>query len=400
MSVPAQAASKWDPQFLQSMSLKTDPEAEAIISEIAMSDNFASLRELFKSLDSNDDTAASSSLPGSVKNYFRSNNILPAWADQEKIKTAQKVFAQYGPEVSLILNYKALPLCYACRNGAKILATTGRLGSDGKDTSKMMRRLLETAQMVINVMSEGGLSENGAGIISVKKVRLYHAAIRYFMLHPKYNPTGWDVNRYGQPINQEEMAGTLMSFSALVINGLTQVGVELTTEQKDAYMHCWNIVGHFIGLDPSLYPSSFEDGWNLGIAIIKRNNEECEEGKFLIDSLILNSKNYLFDSFLNNYIPEYLISFFIEDVADTINVDLHKVLGLDTKFSFLERMGGKIFLESIDLANEVEEHAPVVRRLLEKYSSKQMQGMIDHYLKVNNVAFYIPDSLKANWNMN
>ncbi|HEY1039221.1 MAG TPA: oxygenase MpaB family protein [Bacteroidia bacterium] len=400
MSVTTPSNSKWSPAFLQSMSLKTDPEAEKIIADIAISDNFASLRELFKSLDSNDDTAGNSTLPASVKNYFNTNNHLPAWADQKKIKIAQDVFAQYGPEISLILNYKALPLCYSCRNGAKILATTGRLSSNGTDTRKMMRRLLETAQMVMNVMTEGGLEEKGAGIVTVKKVRLYHAAIRYFITHPKYNPTGWDIKKYGEPINQEELAGTLTSFSALIINGLTQVDIQLTTEQKDAYMHTWNIVGHFIGLDPALYPVSYQDGWDLGIAVIKRNNEESADGKFLIDSLIMNSKNYFFDSIINNYIPEYLISFFIEDVANTINVDLNKVLGLDNKFNFLERLGGKAFLEAMELANDVQEHAPVVKRLMDKYSSKQLQAMIDEYLKENKVAFYIPNSLKDNWKMN
>src|SRR5436190_19317604 len=105
--------------------------------------------------------------------------------------------------------------------------------SVGDDTTKMMRRLLETSQMVINVMSEGGLDLNGAGIITVKKVRLYHAAIRYFLLNSGRDSAAWDSEVYGKPINQEEMAGTLMAFSALVINGLTQVGVELTKEQKE-----------------------------------------------------------------------------------------------------------------------------------------------------------------------
>lgn len=391
---------KWTPEFLQQMSLQTDPTAEAIISEIAMSEDFSNLRDLFKSLDSNDDTATNNSLPKTVIEYFNTNNHLPSWADQSKIKLAQDVFAKYGPEISLILNYKALPLCYSCKNGAKILATTGRLGSVNGDTSKMMRRLLETSQMVINVMSEGGLDEKGAGIISVKKVRLYHAAIRFFMLHPKYNPNGWDTNYYGQPINQEELAGTLTAFSALVINGLTQVNVELTTEEKDAYMHCWNIVGHFIGLDPQLYPVSFQDGWDLGIAIIKRNQEESEDGKYLVDSLIKNSQNYFFTNELTSSIPEYLISFFVEDVTTAINVDLTKVLGVNTKFNLLERLGGKAFLASMEVVNEIEEHVPLAQKLLAKYSSAQLQELVNHYLHVNKVAFNIPDSLKDNWKMN
>ena len=390
---------KYTPDFLKQMSLQTDPECEAIIGNIAAQKDFTALRDLFKQLDSNNDIASGSALPESVIKYFNSNNQLPVWADQKKIKIAQQVFAQYGPEIALILNYKALPLCYSCRNGAKVLATTGRLSSQGNDTSKLMRRLLETSQMVINVLAEGGLAPNGEGIITVKKVRLYHAAIRFFLLHPHKNVEPWNKAYYGMPINQEEMAGTLMAFSALVINGLTQIGVDLTTAQKDAYMHTWNIVGHFIGLDPKLYPASFAEGWELGIAIIKRNNEESADGKFLVDSLIKNSQVYFFKGPVLNPIPEYLIGFFIEDVSKAINVDMAKIIGLDTHLNFFEKLERKLFLGAMELVGDIEDHMTIVKQILAKSSSKHLQELVDQYLNVNKVAFYIPDSLKAGWNM-
>jgi hypothetical protein len=196
------------------------------------------------------------------------------------------------------------------------------------------------------------------------------------------------------------MAGTLMAFSALVLNGLTQLGIELTKEQKDAYMHCWNIVGHYIGLEPDLYPNDFEDGWNLGIEIIKRNQEESADGKFLIDSLILNSKSYFFKGEIMDFIPAYLIKFFVEDVSKTINVDLNKVLGLEEHFNLFEKIGGKLFLESFDLVDGIEDHAPVIKKIVEKFSTKHLQELVNHYLKVNNVAFYIPGNLKENWKLN
>lgn len=390
---------KFSPEFLQQMSLQTDPECERIIGDIARDKDFSALRGLFKQLNFNGETASNNSLPDSVITFFNSNNHLPDWADLNKIKIAQEVFAQNGPEIALILNYKALPLCYACKNGAQVLAVTGRLISQGDDTTKMMRRLLETSQMVINVMTEGGLSSNGAGVITVKKVRLYHAAIRYFLLHSDKNTSLWDTDQYGLPINQEEMAGTLMAFSALVINGLTQVGVELTKEQKDAYMHTWNIVGHFIGLDPRFYPESFDEGWQLGISIIRRNLDESENGKFLVDSLIQNSKNNFFKSSLFDSIPEYLIGFFVEDVSKAINADVAKVIGLDSNLNFLEKLEGKFFIESIDWFNELEEHLPFIRKFMMRNSIKHMNELIEQYLKVNNVEFYIPDSLKASWKM-
>src|ERR1700752_4805540 len=188
---------KYNPDFLKKMSLLTDPECETIIGDIAAGQDFTALRGLFKQLNSNGETSASNALPDSVIHYFNTNNQLPEWADQNKIKIAQEVFAQNGPEIALILNYKALPLCYSCKNGAKVLATTGRLMTQGDDTTKMMRRLLETSQMVINVMTEGGLSPNGAGIITVKKVRLYHAAIRYFLLNSGKHSVVWDADIYG-----------------------------------------------------------------------------------------------------------------------------------------------------------------------------------------------------------
>lgn len=399
MSSATNFSQKYNPDFLKQMSFLTDPECEAIIGDIAADQDFLALRNLFKDLNTNGETSANNSLPDSVINYFNTNNHLPEWADQKKIKIAQEVFAQNGPEIALILNYKALPLCYSCKNGAKVLATTGRLMSQGDDTTKMMRRLLETSQMVINVMSEGGLSPDGAGIITVKKVRLYHAAIRYFLLNSGKHSVVWNSDVYGLPINQEEMAGTLMAFSALVINGLTQVGVELTNEQKDAYIHIWNIVGHFIGLDPRLYPETFEEGWELGIAIIKRNLDESENGKFLVDSLIQNSKTYFFKSSLFDSIPEYLIGFFVEDVSKAIDADIAKVIGLDSELNFLERLEGKLFVESIDWFNELEEHVPFIRKFMMKNSIKHMNELIEQYLKVNNVEFYIPDSLRSSWKM-
>ena len=391
---------KWNADFLQKMSLQTDAAVEQLIADVALSKEFSNLRELFHSITLNTDTASSKNLPQAILTYFNSNNELPNWADLNKIKLAQDVFAQYGPEIALILNYKALPLCYSCKNGAKVLATTGRLGSRNGNTSVMMRRLLETSQMVINVMSEGGFSPSGAGILSVKKVRLYHAAIRYFLLHPEYNPGGWNTDYYGLPINQEELAGTLTAFSALVINGLTQVGVELSMEQKDAYMHCWNIVGHYIGLDPSLYPVSYQDGWELGIAIIKRNQLESEDGKYLVSSLILNAQTYFFKGLLLKHLPEYLISYFIEDVAKAIQCDLIKTIGVASKENLLTRLDGSLFIDSIEVANKVEGHLPVVKRFLAKHSTEHLKELVQLYLNVNAVEFYIPDSLRANWNMN
>src|ERR1700756_361893 len=170
---------KWDVDFLNAMSLKTDPYAEQVIKDIIADKGFAELRNLFTSLSNDqEEITKNASLPQAVITYFNAETTLPAWADENKIKIAQKAYARFAPQIALLLNFKALPLCYACKNGAKVLAATGRLTESNGNVSRAVRRLFETSQMVINVMSPGGLSPKGKGIVTVKKVRLYHAAIR------------------------------------------------------------------------------------------------------------------------------------------------------------------------------------------------------------------------------
>src|SRR4051812_3139488 len=110
---------EWTNDFLKIMSLRTDPYAEEIIAEVVADNSFNSLRGLFTSLNNDHQLITESNLPKVVIDYFNADMNLPAWADSKKIALAQKLFARYGPEIALILNFKALPLCYACRNGAK-----------------------------------------------------------------------------------------------------------------------------------------------------------------------------------------------------------------------------------------------------------------------------------------
>ena len=386
---------KWNNSFLQEMSLKTDPYAESLIKEIIKGKGFHELRQLFKSLNDNDDKAnTNSELPQVIKDYFNENTALPKWADQNKIAIAEQLFLKHGPEISLLLNFKALPLCYTSKGGAKILALSGRMTEQGNNTEKLSRRLMETAQMVINVMSPDGFDPEGKGIITIKKVRLYHAAIRTYITNPQANPEGWDMEEFGAPINQEEMAGTQMAFSALTIKGLEQLGIELSIEEKDAYIHCWNIVGHFLGIDPQLYPKNYEEGWELGLAILKRNCESSPDGKLLTESLIEFSKNFIPGKIFDG-LPLHFIDFFIEDVGKALDQNLNTVLGISDK----KNWGLKLMIYLIDLFNSITGLNKWLDAMFPRLNLRILQGMIDYSLKTNNTAFYIPPSLKANWNL-
>ena len=72
----------------------------------------------------------------------------------------------------------ALPLDYAAKNGVQVLVRTARMSENPN------RRLVETAQLLTDVLSAWGLSKTGRGVRAIQKVRLIHAAVRYLIRSP------------------------------------------------------------------------------------------------------------------------------------------------------------------------------------------------------------------------
>jgi hypothetical protein len=196
----------------------------------------------------------------------------------------------------------------------------------------------------------------------------------------------------------EEMAGTLMSFSALILDGLDQLGVELTESEKDAYMHCWNIVGHFIGITPELYPKNYKEGWDLGIAIIKRNQSESPDSQHLTSSLLEFSSQF-FNAPAFRKMPIYLMHYFVKNVSDKIGVDILKTLGVNEYIPFHVKVFGWIFLRLMKIGHALQKHSRFIKRLTHRYLLKYMQALVHNYLKNYNVEFFIPETLNSNWNI-
>lgn len=388
----------WEPSFLKEKSYKIDPIADQLVADIIESHGQMAIKDLFGQLTDNDDIVQNPKTNPKVKEYFNRELDLPSWADPAKIKIAEEFFALYGPEIAFLLNFRSLPLCYSSRSGAKVLYSTGRLSEENSNTSKMTRRLMETSQMVVNALSPGGLDPSGTGIITVKKVRLMHASIRFYLKNPHIHPSGWDVETLGEPINQEEMAGTLMAFGPLVLKGLERIGIEITDEEKDAYTHCWNIVGHFIGLDYDLMPNNFEEGWDLGIAILTRNQEESVEGKALGQSLVQFGKD-IFPGYFFDDMPAYFIQQFTKDVSEIVGVNFANLIGVNPKPTLKRRFVSWVTTLIFDKISDFQNRSWIFSKISKWINIKLLQGLITYKLKDQKAEFNIPPSLKTNWKL-
>jgi hypothetical protein len=273
---------RWSAQFLQSMRDVCDPEADAVIDAVEQAGQVAAVQALSDHLVKNDDVDPShpAVLPVVVR-YF-DDIALPPSADQAQIARAQALFAEHAPEIMWLLATASLPTLYACERGAKVLTDTGRL------TKQASRRIFETTQFVLNVMAPGGLAHGGYGLRSIQKVRLMHATIRYWIRkkHAASPQSGvWD-DAWGQPINQEDLALTLMSFSVVILRGLERFGHVIDPADAEAYVHTWNQIGPRLGIRPELIVSDRADGESLADAICAHQWEHGPAGVELTKALM------------------------------------------------------------------------------------------------------------------
>lgn len=272
------ASTQWTDEFLDSMRQTTDPLADDAVNELFQQGDVEAVSSLMRELLKNDQIIPDR-LPPRIQRYLQQSGRFPAWADAGKIRLAEDLFARHGMLICSSLFFSSLPTCYACGKGVQVLHLTARLETDPK------RRIAETGQLILDVMASGGLSANGFGVRDAQKVRLMHAAIRHLVLnHPRWQPLWNPV--WGRPINQEDMAGTLLSFSRLPLNTLTKLGVAVTPEEHEAFNHVWNVVGHLMGLRPELLPGTSDLAQELGDTIGRRNYATCPEGKAMTTALL------------------------------------------------------------------------------------------------------------------
>ncbi|TSE07654.1 oxygenase MpaB family protein [Aquimarina algiphila] len=319
-------------KFLDEKRKKTDPLADQIMHEIITSGNHAQFIKTLKALVRNNSYSEHQfdlfpiEIQQKLNEYFKTTSTLPEWLDWKLIQLGQDVFNRYVLLIMMMLQYKSLPLCYSCKNGAKILHLTGRL-TERYGSSKIFKRLAETGQMVANTMSPGSFLPNGKGIVTIQKVRLIHAMVRYFLQSTKYNTYEWDTDELGAPINQEDLTGTLMAFAPMIIDGLEQLNIKLTKQEKEGYIHCWKVIGYLNGIDHDLLPNTYNEAWELSIKILKHQAAPSAEGIELTKSCIDLHKN-LTRGFLSKNIPEFMVRYFLKETSEATGLDIGETIGI------------------------------------------------------------------------
>jgi hypothetical protein len=342
----------WSDAFLTASRQVGDPVGDAALHAIFERHDAASLKALMAKVVANDELP--DDLPIEIRSFLEQTSALPSWVLPERISAAERLFNTHGLISLVSLVCASLPECYTMRTGVRILDLTGQLGEHTN------RRLHQTAVMVLAVMGRDGLAPNGHGIRQAQKVRLIHAAIRYRILGAigaagvptsvgegipasvpgavrsvadviRHREFDWQIDRDGYPINQEDLAFTLLTFGYVIPRGMRQLGVPLTDDDFISFLHAWNVIGTIMGVHEDLMAETPAEAEELFECIKKRQAGPSDAGTRLTDALLKVVERDLLRFPLIRPLGPILLRILVGD-------DTAKMLGLNTRHAWLVRM--------------------------------------------------------------
>ncbi len=214
--------------------------------------------------------------PEAIRALFAEVDTVPVWVDWSALDRGGELLFRSGILGGIILGAKSLVLGYVSPAGNKPLVLSGRL------QQQAARRLNETSRFVQAVCRPGGLRRHGDGFAITLKVRVMHAQVRRMILRSGQ----WDSARFGEPINQHDMAGTQLLFSIAVLEGLRSFGFRIPTDESESYMQLWRYVGRLIGVDPEINFSSELEARSLAELIAATQGEPDDDSRALVRALL------------------------------------------------------------------------------------------------------------------
>jgi hypothetical protein len=257
----------YDDAFLAPLRHAGDPTVDELVDGLARTGEIRSVSKVLRHLVDNDQPIPAE-LPASMAQWLEDTRTVPDWVDRDRLERGCGLVVEHGPQACLALSTASLVYCYAGYPGVKVLTFSHRLDQDA------YRRVGETAQFLLAVTAPGSLSDGGRGVRKIQKVRLLHASIRHLIRHSGR----WDLEADGVPICQEDLAGTLISFSWVVVESLRRLGIELSDAQAEDYHYRWSVIGAMLGVDPAAIAPDLAAAAELSHAIARRNHRRSEEG--------------------------------------------------------------------------------------------------------------------------
>lgn len=318
---------------LDAMRAIGDPEADAVVASLYENGQIELANQLLAGLQW-DGGAPPTDFPEPLREFLVTQSRLPPWADPARVERGQRLFMRHAMLSLGGLVCASLPSCYVMSKAVKVLGITQQLAFHP------YQRVIATAQMVMAVMTPGGLGERQPGVLSALRVRLLHASIRHLAMQLAANrrmPTlkaplfqalrslHW-TPADGVPINQEDAAYTLLTFSIVMMDATVALGARPSAQEQADYLHAWNVVGHLMGVRQDLMARTVDEARALQRQILARQLGTTREGVLLSRSLT----HALGVALHSHTVARHIYPMFTRHLIGDANADLLRVPPLGT----------------------------------------------------------------------
>lgn len=385
----APGGSRWTDELLNSKREHGDPVADDVMKAVVTQGTATAINEVMRTLVNNDQLVPAS-LPQDVQDYLAKNVALPAWADAAKIKRGQQFFETWGLQISVCLFCASLPTAYAAAKGVKVLSRTAQLETNTR------RRIMETGQFLMNVLAVDSFERQGKGFRTIQHVRLMHAAVRQLIkLRGAQKPGLWDPN-WGVPINQEDLAGTMLSFSFVPVGPLPRLGVPVSDDDVEAYLHLWNVIAHLLGLDDDLRVTGKDDATALVETIRRRQFRRSPEGQEMTAALMELLDEMTPGHDFDKSIPPLIRHLAGDDIADMLDVPPST---FTDDLGRLSRAANWFWMRIFGHGLRNSPRYQLVSDLVRPFGKELMQSMFALQRGGQRASFDIPDHLAAKWEL-
>ena len=201
---------------------------------------------------------------------------------------------------------------------------------------------------------------------------------------------------WGTPINQEDLAGTRMSFSYVFSEPMRRLGVRVPAKDVEAYLHLWNVIGHLLGVRDELLVHDIADATALVDTIRRRQFEASPEGQELTRALLDLMDELTPVHRLDGTIPPLIRHLIGAETADLLLIpksDLADHLGP------LARIANWFF---VHVLGQIERDLPRYQ-LASRMAAPFGRDLLDTGLKLERAGdrapFDIPDHLARTWDI-
>lgn len=237
--------SKWaDDGFLDSLSQTGDRAADAVVAALDLTGSEDATATFFALMRYNGQPIPSDA-PPALREFWAQTAALPAGVDLDRVARGERAFMNHIFDFGALMLVRSLPAGYAAPRLSQVLCISNDLGR------APLQRVMAVVQLLMDIGGGKGFREGGKAVVAAQKMRLLHAGVRH--VTRRWLP-GFERELGGVPASIEDMLGTLMGFSYLVIDGLQQLEGSLSAQEAEDVYYLWQVYAVMAGLHPPIEP--------------------------------------------------------------------------------------------------------------------------------------------------